>query len=638
MRSNRDFHVVAAIACASAMVPACASAPLATDDGVREGALIGESGAFPIRYEVVDGKALFEGDILLEGSRGGNGPHAESFTLGERSAVLGRLWPNGIIPVRFDPSIDDAMKQTIAAAMVDWMTKTGLTLFVDTASSAKDYVLFQAGTGGCNSGFGYYPGVNIVNLSVGCNRLDTAVHEIGHRIGLYHEHTRPDRDQYLRVVDANISGHQDQFTPRAWGDGAMPTAFDFDSVMLYNSFTTDTSFAKDTSKPVMTKLDGTSTWVSQDGSGLSAGDVAGVAALYRITSANSWNAGSGMAAVARDAGSMDTFVIGKNGGLFDAGWWSAATNHWNTPYPIGSANVWVAGGGVAAVSRTPGSIDTFVIGKDGALWNAAWSSGPGAAWNGGYAISAPRTFDAGAGIAAVCRDASSTDTFVIGSDGALWNAGWWSAATGEWHGRRGARRRLDGYVRDWQERRALRRRLVERGDRPVARTVPDHGGQPVVTRGRRGGGGPHAFDARRAHHRHGRRALERGLVGRGNEPLERPVQDHEHQSLQAGSGAHGHRAERELRRGLRGRLQRLPRRGRAVEPLQRLADGARRHRGGRLPERRWNRRGIADVHDVRRLRGTGRRGDVERRLVGRAGRLEVMGGRRRVARARRPSA
>jgi hypothetical protein len=441
MRSNRDFHVVAAIACASAMVPACASAPLATDDGVREGALIGESGAFPIRYEVVDGKALFEGDILLEGSRGGNGPHAESFTLGERSAVLGRLWPNGIIPVRFDPSIDDAMKQTIAAAMVDWMTKTGLTLFVDTASSAKDYVLFQAGTGGCNSGFGYYPGVNIVNLSVGCNRLDTAVHEIGHRIGLYHEHTRPDRDQYLRVVDANISGHQDQFTPRAWGDGAMPTAFDFDSVMLYNSFTTDTSFAKDTSKPVMTKLDGTSTWVSQDGSGLSAGDVAGVAALYgashaqpyRITSANSWNAGSGMAAVARDAGSMDTFVIGKNGGLFDAGWWSAATNHWNTPYPIGSANVWVAGGGVAAVSRTPGSIDTFVIGKDGALWNAAWSSGPGAAWNGGYAISAPRTFDAGAGIAAVCRDASSTDTFVIGSDGALWNAGWWSAATGQWH-------------------------------------------------------------------------------------------------------------------------------------------------------------------------------------------------------------
>ena len=39
---------------------------------------------------------------------------------------------------------------------------------------------------------------------VGCLYLSVIVHEIGHAIGFYHEQSRPDRDDYVNVIDENI--------------------------------------------------------------------------------------------------------------------------------------------------------------------------------------------------------------------------------------------------------------------------------------------------------------------------------------------------------------------------------------------------------------------------------------------------
>lgn len=49
-------------------------------------------------------------------------------------------------------------------------------------------------------------GIGAQALSIGenCAKFGIVVHEIGHAIGYYHEHTRPDRDSYVQVFEENI--------------------------------------------------------------------------------------------------------------------------------------------------------------------------------------------------------------------------------------------------------------------------------------------------------------------------------------------------------------------------------------------------------------------------------------------------
>ncbi|RLJ34297.1 ricin-type beta-trefoil lectin protein [Chryseobacterium sp. 7] len=98
-------------------------------------------------------------------------------------------------------------------------------------------------------------------------------HEIMHSMGIMHEQCRPDRDQYI-IVDVNKAVEGSRHNFNLYNDYAGHGAFDFGSVMMYQS----TDFAINASQPVMTKLDG-STFTKQR-TGLSAGDYAGINHLY----------------------------------------------------------------------------------------------------------------------------------------------------------------------------------------------------------------------------------------------------------------------------------------------------------------------------------------------------------------------
>ena len=67
------------------------------------------------------------------------------------------------------------------------------------------------------------------------------MHEIGHAIGFYHEHSRPDRDEYVEIIYSNI----DMLDPTFRKDyrllnpsevNSLGVGYDYNSIMHYNRY------------------------------------------------------------------------------------------------------------------------------------------------------------------------------------------------------------------------------------------------------------------------------------------------------------------------------------------------------------------------------------------------------------------
>lgn len=47
-------------------------------------------------------------------------------------------------------------------------------------------------------------GPQAVSIGKNCDKFGIVVHELGHVVGFWHEHTRPDRDRYIYIDTTNI--------------------------------------------------------------------------------------------------------------------------------------------------------------------------------------------------------------------------------------------------------------------------------------------------------------------------------------------------------------------------------------------------------------------------------------------------
>jgi hypothetical protein len=108
----------------------------------------------------------------------------------------------------------------------------------------------------------------------------TAEHEIGHALGLFHEQSRADRDNFITINWANIRpGKEHNFL--TYAQEGLPGVefgdFDYNSIMLYESMITDVDFVFDTSIPTMTRHDGT---IWGNNFWISGGDAGAVANMY----------------------------------------------------------------------------------------------------------------------------------------------------------------------------------------------------------------------------------------------------------------------------------------------------------------------------------------------------------------------
>jgi len=177
----------------------------------------------------MENSGLFQGDIVLRpDEREGVWKKNHAF-----ASIKEKRWPGAVIPYAIHDNIGPEVRANIPKAIAEYERYTCIRFRRRT--SEKAYVMFGPGLG-CSSPIGWRRmAKNKISLGSGCKSKGIIMHEIGHTIGLAHEQSRPDRDNYVSIIFSKIlqgmSGNFHKMTNS--NIDSLGTPYDYLSMMHY---------------------------------------------------------------------------------------------------------------------------------------------------------------------------------------------------------------------------------------------------------------------------------------------------------------------------------------------------------------------------------------------------------------------
>ncbi|XP_059143177.1 tolloid-like protein 1 [Physella acuta] len=151
------------------------------------------------------------------------------------TAVKERLWEFGIIPYHIEAKFSAANKALFQQAMKHWENYTCI-VFKEREHDDQNYVVFTESACGCCSFVGKRGnGPQGISIGKNCDKFGIVVHELGHAVGFWHEHTRPDRDAHVQINLKNVMpGQEYNFKMLTHGDvNSLNETYDYGSIMHY---------------------------------------------------------------------------------------------------------------------------------------------------------------------------------------------------------------------------------------------------------------------------------------------------------------------------------------------------------------------------------------------------------------------
>jgi hypothetical protein len=287
---------------------------------VRTGYLSGPGfTSAPVRYSVVDGIAIYDGCIDMGAAEevaaqadqvtaaqarrapaGGSGPGTPAAgagggagSNGARLADTGMaeppaelmgiglppsstfLWTNGVVPFVVDENLPDADRVTQAINHIG--TNTGIRFVARTNQPNWIRFVRNPDAGWSSSAVGMRGGEQLIRLSDAAS-MGTTVHECLHALGMLHEQSRCDRDQFVTINYQNIQeGFESNFD--RFCDGYRDYfEYDYRSIMHYHA----TAFSRN-GQPTIVPAQ----------SGVTIGQRDGMSVLDRLTIAEMYSRFSG---------------------------------------------------------------------------------------------------------------------------------------------------------------------------------------------------------------------------------------------------------------------------------------------------------------------------------------------------------